>query len=594
MWQKTDYNLTNFKKTHNIMKYNIKKSFRVGALAVAGALAIASCTDDWNEHYEGTATTIGQSYAGTTMGYLQSQSNLSDFVEVLKATGYVAELNDPQVLTVLAPVNGSFNKDSLMALVNAGQKKQVVNRFVKNHLMRYNISLGGQEQEVYLLNDKRVKISPLADLLVQHSKVQSPNIGCSNGIVQVMSQYLPYQTNIYELIEDDWAAFKKTTTEDLDSIPSLYNFLNKFNVDSLDERRSVYRGVDEDGNNIYVDSVMIRNNKALSQLRAYLYREDSTYMAIIPSQKAYEDRYNEAYNFFHFNTSFNSDPVVRDSMQNYYANYYTVSDLFYNMSQHMNGPTKEDSLFSTVYSRSNPKYDVYYHPYAPDSLLSRTKSIVECSNGEVRYMDDIPYTKYQNFFREIKIEAENHGLLQTGEKWTNANATTWFSKSTTADSISGGGYMIFNASSSTRNTEFSYDVPRTLSGTYDIYVRFLPYQAAYPEDTLHTNLPVQFRAGLFERNEKGTMPESGAYQFRNPADGGRNFLTNPNCIDEVYIGSYTFKDCYHNTSTVGAYFQLSSYVTSSQKDKYTKNMIIDYIIFKPHVEATEEEDSTNE
>ena len=124
------------------------------------------------------------------------------------------------------------------------------------------------------------------------------------------------------------------------------------------------------------------------------------------------------------------------------------------MSQHMNGPTKEDSLFSTVYSRSNPKYDVYYHPYAPDSLLSGTKSIVECSNGEVRYMDDIPYTKYQNFFREIKIEAENHGLLQTGEKWTNANATTWFSKSTTADSISGGGYMIFNASSSTRNTEF--------------------------------------------------------------------------------------------------------------------------------------------
>jgi hypothetical protein len=90
------------------------------------------------------------------------------------------------------------------------------------------------------------------------------------------------------------------------------------------------------------------------------------------------------------------------------------------------------------------------------------------------------------------------------------------------------------------------------------------------------------------------MPESGAYQFRNPADGGRNFLTNPNCIDEVYIGSYTFKDCYHSTSTVGAYFQLSSYVTSSQKDKYTKNMIIDYIIFKPHVEATEEEDSTNE
>ena len=379
------------------MKYNIKNTLRAGALAVVGVLAFASCSDTWDDHYEGSTSSLGESYSGTTMGYLQSQPNLSDFVAVLKAAGYESELNDPQVLTVLAPVNGTFNKDSLLSLISTGKKKNVVNRFVKNHLMRYNISLGNKAQSVYLLNDKIVNVGTLADNTIQNRSLSKVNVGCTNGIVHVMGEDLPYQPNLFEFIEDDWDAFKATLDPGVnpDTIISLYNYLYKFNTDSLDEHRSVSRGVDlETGNTIYVDSVMIRNNKALAQLGAFLYREDSTYLAILPSLQAYQQRYEEAKKYFNFNVSFNSEESVRDSIQNYYANYFTVCDLFYNMSESMNKKTQNDSLFSTVYSRRTWEYNKYLKPYSAEGILGNYLGKYTCSNGTMYKMNDIPYTKY--------------------------------------------------------------------------------------------------------------------------------------------------------------------------------------------------------
>jgi uncharacterized surface protein with fasciclin (FAS1) repeats len=574
------------------MKYNIKNTLRAGALAVVGVLAFASCSDTWDDHYEGSTSSLGESYSGTTMGYLQSQPNLSDFVSVLKAAGYESELNDPQVLTVLAPVNGSFNKDSLLSLINAGKKKNVVNRFVKNHLMRYNVSLGNKAQSIYLLNDKIVNIGTLADNLIQNKSVSKANVGCSNGIVHVMGEDLPYQPNLFEFIEDDWDAFKATLDPSVnpDTIISLYNYLYKFNTDSLDEQRSVSRGVDlETGNTIYVDSVMIRNNKALAQLRAYLYREDSTYLAILPSQEAYQKRFEEAKKYFNFNVAFNSEQSVRDSIQNYYANYFTVCDLFFNMSESMNGKTQNDSLFSTVYSRRTWEYNKYLKPFSAGGILDSYQNKFDCSNGTMYTMNEIPNTKYDNFFKKIVVEAEEIRYLETGTDWTNSQSTSFSIRSSAADSISGSGMTVFSAASSTRNTEFAYQIPNTLSGKYDIYVRFLPYQA-YGTDTTHVYLPSKFRAALYERDKTGTMPKSATYSFRTP-EGSRNFVTNPYVIDTVYIGTYEFANSFYST-TPGVYFQLSSYVTTSERSSYTKDMIIDCFLFVPHKDEAEE--TTNE
>ena len=204
-------------------------------------------------------------------------------------------------------------------------------------------------------------------------------------------------------------------------------------------------------------------------------------------------------------------------------------------------------------------------------------------------MNDIPYTKYNNFFKKIVVEAEETRYLETGTDWTNQQATSISVRSSSADSISGSGMAIFSAASSTRNTEFSYQIPNTLSGKYDIYVRFLPYQT-YGTDTTHVYLPSKFRAALFERSKTGAMPTSATYSFRTP-DGSRNFVTNPYVIDTVYIGTYEFANSYYST-TPGVYFQLSSYVTTSERSSYTKDMIIDCFLFVPHRDEAEE--TTNE
>lgn len=564
----------------------------MGAMAVAGLLAFASCSDTWDEHYTSESAL---SYQGTTMSYIESQPNLTDFAQILKATGYDAELQSSQVMTVLAPANGTFNKDSILNQIALGRTKQVINRFVKNHILRYNISLGAEPQKLTLLSAKKVTIGSLAEGTVNHAGVVKMNVSCDNGVIQVLDRALLYEPNLFEQIEIDHEQYVDRTGND--TIPSLYSFLMTYNTDSLDEARSVSRGVDEDGNTLYVDSVMIRNNRALANLDAFLYREDSTYWAILPSHEAYAKRFEENLKYFNFNVAFNSDAAVRDSIQRYYAHRFTVSDLFYNMNmnQHV-----EDSIFSTAYNRASWQYDVYYHPLAADGLFANTTSQVECSNGVAYNMDEIPYSIYNNMFRKIIVEGENWRAYGATEKeYTNSNSTNFETRIVSGPMISGTGFEYISASTATLQTAFSYMLPNTLSGTYDIYVKFLPKTIYYTltNDTTTTCLPVKFRASLFERDNKGEMPDRGV-TLRDPITNDRNFTTDPYAVDTVYLATYTFTNSFYSVPDPGVYLKLESYVQSTDRTKFTKDMLIDCILLVPHRDtedvAEEPKDDSNE
>ncbi len=565
------------------MNNKIKNTFRIGAMAVAGLLAFASCSDTWEEHYD---TAAGLTYSGSTMGYILSQPNLSDFAEILKATGYDKELNASQVLTILVPENGTFDKQSYLDLISAGKKQQVIDRFIKNHVLRYNISLGAEKQSLALLNEKRVEIGSLADKTIDKANVIASNIACKNGVIQVLDNSLPYAANLFEQIEFEYEEYVARTGEE--KVPSLYKFLKTFDADSLDESRSVSRGNDADGNTVYVDSVMIRYNRALANMGAYLYREDSLYWAILPSMDAYAERYNQLKSYFNYNISLNSDEHVRDSIQDYMANYYTMSDLFFNMNmnQHV-----EDSIFATSYNRLDWQYNVFYKPLESDGLFSKTTQEIECSNGKVFKMEELPYTIYNNVFKKITVEAEYSFYLETGSNWTNSSRTLFSTRSFNSDDVSGSGFMDVRPAGSSANTLFSYQIPNNLSGTYDIYVKMLPL--TYLQDESVKILPSQFRVSLYERGDDGKIPENRAtYTFRNPKDDSRNYSNSATEIDSVLIGSYTFKNCYLDT-TPGVLLQFESYVPSNARDTYTREMLIDCIILVPHQEDEETEETND-
>lgn len=563
------------------MNKNVNNILRVGTLAVVGALTLASCSDTWDDHYEGTADL---NYSGSTWEYLQSQSSLSDFVEVAKAAGYADVLASSQVFTILAPQNGSFDKESLLNLVSNGGKDNVVTRFLENHILRYNVSINNEEQTAKLLNDKTLKIGTLDSAYVSNADAVQTNLTCNNGVVHVISEPIDYYPNIFEQFQmdhDEWVAANGGI--DTDSVVDLYSFLRKYDDDQLDVDRSVAQGMDENGNTVYVDSVMIRRNTVLQSLNAYLYREDSNYVALTPSNEAFLQRVADTKPYFKLNKIINPDQTVLDSLQEYYAQREAIADMFYNM----NVNTVNDSAYSTSYSSGNWEYNVFYNPYSSEGIFSNVYEKDECSNGAVWRVNDYPYDIYQTFMRKLTREAEYD--VQSGDDWTSSSQTIWTPTSNSSDSVSGSGYLYIQPATSTRQTKIAFNMPRYYAATYDIYLRILPQSVLTTWDSTQTVLPSRFRASLYEVDRTGNYPTKNAYQFK-AADGSRNFVTDPDRIDSVYLGQYTFSDCYALSSTTGSYLQIESYVTTSQRSQYTKELLLDAIILVP-VRNDEAEDS---
>lgn len=124
--------------TNNIKQYVL--AFCVGC----GAVSLNTACSEWDDHYEEPITQAGGQQ--TLWQTIQQNPELSDFSEVLSKTmvlrqhkktdiSYADLLNGSQTFTVLAPVNGSFNKDSVLTLLETDKgDSMVVRSFVGNHL----------------------------------------------------------------------------------------------------------------------------------------------------------------------------------------------------------------------------------------------------------------------------------------------------------------------------------------------------------------------------------------------------------------------------------------------------------------------------
>ena len=95
-------------------------------------------------------------------------------------------------------------KQYYLNLIQNGRKKEVIDEFIKNHICRYNISMGAEEQTVTMMNKKNVKLGTISEGTIEEENVDKMNVSCSNGVVHVIDGYLPYQYNIYEFLAKDW------------------------------------------------------------------------------------------------------------------------------------------------------------------------------------------------------------------------------------------------------------------------------------------------------------------------------------------------------------------------------------------------------
>ena len=301
------------------MNNSYKNWFKGGLLSAIAVMGMVACTDD---HYDIVVT--GETEGKTLWENIQANESLSDFAAVLSQTSYLKSdmdyptdvakmtyadyLNAPQSLTVWAPVNGSFDLEAKLAELQgikelyatdrkAATKAEYIfaSQFLGQHIARFNHESQGDDKEVRMLNAKYVVYDAAERTFDGISFVEgSAAMPSSNGTLHLLSEVSQYAYNIFDYLAAD------------PKFSQVYAVLSdpEFDITSFSPGLSTEGAMNNDGKMEYVDSVYSNYNTLLNQANAQIKNEDSIYVAVIPTDVAYEAALNEAKKLFNYKSSY--------------------------------------------------------------------------------------------------------------------------------------------------------------------------------------------------------------------------------------------------------------------------------------------------
>ena len=426
----------------------------LGMMAIGAFLSplsvLTSCSD-WNDHYENAS---GGSTTNSLFDEIASHEELSDFSTLIARTkvfrhhkvtetSYADILSGGQSLTLMAPVNGTFNLDSLLTVLETAQGDSAVEHFVvKNHIIRSPHS--ATEGRYKSLNGKYVVVTPGS---IGGSEIDQANIHTRNGVLHVMKSPIEYKKTIYETLVLD---------EDYKNVGT---GIASYNEDVFDENASVQSGVVE-GVPVYVDSVIYERNKMMEAI-GLLNAEDSVYSVAIPTNEGWKKAWDKAVKFFNY-----ADNVdKRDSLQKYYTMRALLDDAVFSKTMQS---SPNDSIISVQYNRSTPEYHVFYKPYESTGLLGKANSIRSCSNGFLYCYDEWPFDPTQTYFKKIEQEGEyTWNISDYTTERCNLNVKAVLDKQ-----VHKGSYVRLSPikSNDAMLWNVSYRVPGVLSGKYKVHI----------------------------------------------------------------------------------------------------------------------------
>jgi hypothetical protein len=544
------------KRLKNLKKLGCAALLMFSFLSPLSSLLLTSCAD-WNDHYEADAA-AGSNL--TLWQQLQQNPQVSDFCKVLEQTkkfrmhkktsvSYADLLNSGQSFTVVAPVNGTFNRDSLLQLVQTNQGDSVVEKFfVLNHLSRTTTSLKEIEQDMLLLNAKHVT---LVGNTIQGVNVVSPNNHAKNGVVHVVSHPLPYEYNIYEALCD---------MPDLSSIGA---FLRLYDEDYFDADASVSSGIIE-GVPVYVDSVVVERNRMLERI-GLINSEDSTYWMVVPTQQGWNKAWDEASKYFVYDETV----LKRDSIQKYWTNRALLDDAIFNMNEQK---SVDDSIFSVPYLSARkstpsgkPIYHVFYKPFEPKGILSGAEKML-CSNGILYKTPEWPFDPNRTYLKEIWAEGESTWLIN------NDKDCSYNARRQVADSISENGYLQIIPRTTTSNWDLTFRLNNTLAADYDICVIILPKSVANQSNP--DLRPCKFKATINYVDEKG---QEQSFNCNNT-----QFQSDPEKVDTVVLAeAFHLPVCNYDQQNLKISLRLQCSILARETTKFAREMYLDCIYLRP-------------
>ena len=550
-------------KTNKIGRWVKRSPLSIIHCPLSIVIMLASCSD-WNDHYEGTADTASE--GATIWQQMKATPELSDFCDVLEQTkvyrmhkktpvSYADLLSGGQSFTVLAPVNNTFNKDSLLQLVQTVRGDSAVEKsFVQNHITRSLVSSSPNNAKMLMLNMKHMTME---NGLVDNTPVKLANTKSSNGMFHILQHALPYKHNILEMLCDN---------------PQLTDIganIMSFNEDIFDPTSSVSNGV-IDGVPIYVDSVVYERNRLLENV-GLLDAEDSTYLVVVPTTEGWREIYNETSQYFLYDKSVEK----RDSLQQYYTMSALLEDAVFNMTDQK---SIQDSLISVPYLRTNQSfekgkkvYHVFQKPFEEGGILYGANKL-DCSNGRIYTTPKWSFKPTDTFFKELRTEGESTWML-TQERDCSYNIRRQI-----ADSISSGSYLQIIPKSGTSNWELTFRISNTLAGDYDICMVLLPQSVA----GLNNGKPCKFKATINYVDE-----DNNAQSFN---CNNTQFESNAERVDTIVVAEgFHFPTCNYDQNEVKVTVKLQCSILARETSRYSREMYLDCIYLRPRTSKSDEQ-----
>ena len=536
---------------------SIKHYILAGVLCCGAAAAFTACSE-WDDHYDGPAS-LAESEL-TLWQTMQQHPELSDFREVLSQTmvfkhhkktdiSYANLLDGVQTFTVLAPVNGSFNKDSVLNLLatNRGDS-MVVRSFVGNHLS-YNLATNvNKPVEFFLLNTKRVT---MGNNLALDVPLMESNVKAKGGIMHVLQGTLPYRYNLYEIMLND------------PRYSGIGEQMSSYEKDEFSPTQSVEGGM-VDGEQIYADSVFIERNRLLESV-GELFAEDSTYLFIAPTAAEWQRVWEEAMSYYRYDATVENG----DSLQRYWANYALLGDAVFSRTIQS---SPQDSLITYAYDKRYPKYHVFHRPFDQGGIFYGATP-TECSNGTLYTTNSWPFTPQTTYQRELKTEGERTGLI------IDNTYSTIDTRRQNADSISENEYLVITPETNASNWTLTFKLENTLAGTYDVCAIILPASVYNPSADLK---PCKFNA------EIGYVDEEGAAKTFDC--NATKFSNDPAKVDTVVLAeNFTFPVCNYDQSNLKFTLKLKCNILARETKNFSREMFLDCIYLRPKKNITTEQ-----
>ena len=588
-------------------KFNrwLKGAF-ISSVVIAG---LTSCADD---HFDINPSVSGRN---TLWENISSNEDLSEFADILQRVRYsksegittvetYADLfSNNQTFTVWAPKNGSFDYEKYDALLETGDPLdayRVEKELIRNSMVRFSYVMTGNDSIKLELFNSKTAVFNCGKATMKGQQIITPNIGSSNGILHVIDGAVAYQPNMYEYISN------------IEGLDSLYAFLNKYQKTEFSENLST-SGPTVDGLITWVDSVFVTNNEFLNSIQAYLTREDSSYVMILPTNDAWTTALSTTRKYYNYKNSYKQDVATTttagkdtlisgvetvftqlelDSIVEFRSKAAIARNLVFNANTQWGKDHNDFAVEGACDSLKTTTGQIFYDPFS--ARLFAGASPVEVSNGYAYVVNTFNYRPEDSWAYDKIYETENFSVLESSDANCIANTASFKISDFTALEDSFGiqtidtviSYSAFQMSPKTSTSQpgATFMLKNTLSCKYDIYV-LMAYNS-------YDNKPNKFQVAIaYDTESKREKNE----RLKNPNEGDEYYNTTyfvnkapyidetgrPHYVDSVLVAKdFELPVCYEGLDNAYVTLNIKSNLRSSERNKYSRELLIDKIVLK--------------